>query len=97
MIRSCSSQRTLKWIKRNNIIEEGCLNFVKKILGRYGIIDYEIDGENLKIDRFVLSIDKEKVCLRVFEIGGKYRAEFFGDTCWMRAIQEIEQRIYQFS
>lgn len=96
MIRNQSSQRSLKWMKRNSITEEGCLNFVKKILGRYGLKNYEVDGEKLKVDRFMLSIDKEKVCLKLIEIGGKYVAEFFGDTCWMRAIQEIERRIYQF-
>ena len=96
MKKNILSNRSLKFLERNDLENESAKDYVVSLLENFFLIkDYDFKQTNyglgLFIKDYVLYIDKEYIELKVFYKDNLLKT-FSGDSCWFQAIKFIKER-----
>lgn len=96
MKKNILSNRSLKFLERNDLENESAKDYVVSLLENFFLIkDYDFKQTNyglgLFIKDYVLYIDKEYIELKVF-YNNTLLKTFLGDSCWFQALKFIKQK-----
>lgn len=96
MKKNILSNRSLKFLERNDLKNETVRNYVISLLENFFLIeDYDFKqtdyGLGLFIKDYVLYIDKEYIELKVF-YNNTLLKTFLGDSCWFQALKFIKKK-----
>ena len=96
MKKNILSNRSLKFLERNDLENESVRDYVVSLLENFFLIkDYDFKQTNyglgLFIKDYVLYIDKEYIELKVF-YNNTLLKTFLGDSCWFQALKFIKQK-----
>ena len=92
MKRNPNSNRSKRWIERNNLSSENCASYVKNLCEAYGL-EYKISGDKL-------FVDVDGISYRVYPDYGNVRIvavnrnngekKFYdGDSCWIDFVLDL--------
>ena len=96
MKKNILSNRSLKFLERNDLENESAREYVVSLLENFFLIkNYDFKQTNyglgLFIKDYVLYIDKEYIELKVF-YNNTLLKTFLGDSCWFQALKFIKQK-----
>lgn len=96
MKKNILSNRSLKFLERNDLNNEEAKNYVISLLENFFLIkNYEFKqtkyGLSLFIKGYTLCIDKEYIELKLFYNNSLIKT-FLGDSCWFQALKFIKQK-----
>lgn len=96
MKKNSLSNRSLKFLERNELDNCSVRDYVISLLENFFLIkDYDFKqteyGLGLKLQNYILCIDKEYIELKVFQNDNLIKT-FLGDGCWFQAIKFIKEK-----
>lgn len=96
MKKNVFSNRSIKFLERNDLNNCEVKDYVISLLENLFLIkNYEFKQTNyglgLKVDNYILCIDKKYVELKVFYNNNLIKT-FLGDSCWFQAIKFIKKK-----
>lgn len=86
MIRSTKSNRSVKWLKRNSLQNNKCVEYIKNLCYFYGL-DFKQENNCIFISGYKLYVDENLICV-IFENNGITK-KYYNDSCWIDAIKDI--------
>ena len=96
MKKNILSNRSLKFLERNDLENESAKDYVVSLLENFFTIqDYDFKqkkyGLSLFIGEYVLCVDKQYIELKLFYKNNLIQT-FLGDSCWFQALKFIKQK-----
>lgn len=95
MQRNPNSNRSKKWIARNDLLSQDCVSYVNNLCESYGI-EHKISGNKLFVytDEFSYRVypDFDKVCLIAVNRSNGKRTFYEGDSCWIDFVKDVTKK-----